>query len=133
MLDALLHALHMLEQRPTGRRRIILMVAEKRDRSSGAKLADVIERVQRLNVAVYWLSYSPFLEPFTVRPKTAEDLKPEAERIKANACGLCPQPDTTPVPADLGPGAFSMGSANWRAYGSQTFPPFSQRRPAVER
>jgi VWFA-related protein len=104
MLDALRQALLMLERRPPGRRRIILMIAEKRDRSSKAKLADVMERVERLNVAVYWLTYSPLLEPFTVKPNTAEDLKPEAERIKVQACPLCPPPDDTPVPADLGPG-----------------------------
>ncbi|MGA3239772.1 MAG: VWA domain-containing protein [Bryobacteraceae bacterium] len=105
MLDALSQALLMLEGRPPGRRRIILMIAEKRDRSSKAKLADVMERVERLNAAVYWLTYSPLLEPFTVKPKTAEDLKPEAERIKVQACPLCPPPDDTPVPPDLGPGS----------------------------
>ncbi|MCU1275913.1 MAG: von Willebrand factor, type [Bryobacterales bacterium] len=106
MLDALRQALLMLERRPAGRRRIILMIAEKRDRSSKAKLADVMELVQRLNAAVYWLTYSPFLEPFTVKPKTAEDLKPEAERIKAQKCALCPPPDDTSVPLDLGPGGY---------------------------
>ena len=104
MLDALREALLMLEQRPAGRRRIILMIAEKRDRSSQAKLDEVMERVERLNAAVYWLTYSPLLQPFTVKPKTAEDLKPEAERIKTRKCALCPSPDDTPVPPDLGPG-----------------------------
>jgi VWFA-related protein len=104
MLDALRQALVMLEQRPPRRRRIILMIAEKRDRSSNAKLAEVMERVERLNAAVYWLTYSPLLEPFTVKAKTAEDLKPEAERIKVRKCDLCPAPDDTPIPADLGPG-----------------------------
>ena len=104
MLDALRQALVMLEQRPVKRRRIILMIAEKRDRSSEAKLAEVMERVERLNAAVYWLTYSPMLEPFTVKAKTAEDLKPEAERIKMRKCPACPGPDDTPVPADLGPG-----------------------------
>ncbi len=106
MLDALEKALVMLEHRAPGRRRIILMVAERRDRASETRLADVIERVQRLNAAVYWLTYSPWLEPFTVRPKTAEDLKPEAERIKVRQCAACPPPDDTPVPPDLGPGGF---------------------------
>ena len=106
MLDALLQALQMLEKRPPGRRRIILMVAEKRDRSSQAKLGEVIERVEQLNAAIYWLTFSPFLEPFTVRPKTAEDQKPEAERIKTRGCYTCPAPDDTPVPPDLGPGGF---------------------------
>jgi VWFA-related protein len=104
MLDALRQALLMLEKRPAGRRRIILMVAERRDRSSVAKLPEVVELMQRLNATVYWLTFSPFLEPFTVKPKTAEDLKPEAERIKTKQCDLCPPPDDTPVPADLGPG-----------------------------
>jgi VWFA-related protein len=104
ILDALRQTLVMLEQRPVRRRRIILMIAEKRDRSSEAKLAEVMERVERLNAAVYWLTYSPMLEPFTVKAKTAEDLKPEAERIKMRKCPTCPAPDDTPVPADLGPG-----------------------------
>ena len=102
-------ALVMLERRPPGRRRIILMIAEKRDRASAAKLPEVMERVNRLNAAVYWLTYSPFLQPFTVKPKTAEDLKPEAERIKLRQCDVCPAPDDTPVPPDLGPGGLIYG------------------------
>ena len=104
MLDALRQALLMLGQRRPGRRRIILMVAERRDRSSEAKLAAVMEQVERLNAVVYWLTYSPLLQPFTVKAKTAEDLKPEAERVKVQKCVLCPTPDDTPVPPDLGPG-----------------------------
>ena len=80
------------------------MIAEKRDRSSQAKLAEVTERVERLNAVIYWLTYSPLLQPFTVKPKTAEDLKPEEERIKVQKCALCPAPDDTAVPPDLGPG-----------------------------
>jgi VWFA-related protein len=109
MLDALRQALLMLEARPAARRRIVLMIAEKRDRASDAKLPEVMERVQRLNATIYWLTYSPFLAPFTVKPKTAEDLKPEAERIKVQQCALCPPPNDTPVPADLGPGGLIYG------------------------
>ena len=111
MLDAMQQALVMLGERPAGRRRIILMIAEKRDRSSAAKLPEVMEQVQRLNATVFWLTYSPFLEPYTVKPKTAEDLKPEAERIKIKQCALCPPPDNTPVPPDLGPGGLIYGIA----------------------
>jgi VWFA-related protein len=109
ILDAMHQALLMLEKRPSGRRRIILMIAERRDRSSLTKLPEVVEQVQRQNAAVYWLTYSPFLEPFTVKPKTAEDLKPEDERIKVQKCALCPAPDDTPVPPDLGPGGYLYG------------------------
>jgi len=106
MLDALRQALLMLERRPPGRRRIILIIAEKRDRASQAKLTEVMEQVERLNAVVYWLTYSPLFEPFTVKPKTAEDLKPEAERSKSRKCALCASPDDTPVPPDLGPGGY---------------------------
>lgn len=98
MLDAMRQALLMLEKRPAGRRRIILLIAEKRDRGSVARLPDVMAQVQRLNAAVYWVTYSPFLQPFTVKNKVAEDLKPEAERDKLH-------PDETPVPYDPGPGS----------------------------
>jgi len=109
ILDALRQALEMLEHRSPGRRKIVLMIAERRDRSSTSKLPDVVERVERLNAAVYWLTYSPFLEPFTVKPKTAEDLKPEDQRIKVQQCGLCPAPDETAVPPDVGPGNLIYG------------------------
>jgi len=106
ILDALSAAAAMLEKQPPARRRIILMVAEKRDRGSESKLPDVVERIERVNIQVFWLTYSPFLQPFSVRPKTAEDTKPEAERIKVPKCAWCPAPDDTPVPPDLGPGGY---------------------------
>jgi VWFA-related protein len=109
ILDGLRQALVMLEGRKSGRRRIVLMIAERRDRGSAAKLQDVMERAQRLNAAVYWLTYSPFLQPFTVKPKTKEDLKPEAERIKTRPCATCEGPDDTPVPAEIGPGGYLYG------------------------
>jgi VWFA-related protein len=69
-LDALRKALDMLSHCRPGRRHIIFMIAEKRDRGSGAQLAAVMEEVQRQNASVYWLTYSPFLEPFTAKSKT---------------------------------------------------------------
>ena len=106
MLDAMRQALLMLEHRPPGRRRIILMIAERRDRSSQVKLPEVVEQVERLNAAVYWLTYSPFLVPFTDKPKTVEDLKPEDERIKVQKCALCPAPDDAPAPPEVRPGGY---------------------------
>jgi VWFA-related protein len=103
-LDAMTQAFQMLAERPVARRRILLMIGEKRDRGSTAKLADVAAMAEKINATVYWLTFSPFLEPFTVKPKTKEDLKPEAERIKRPKCPWCPEPDTTAVPFDAGPG-----------------------------
>jgi VWFA-related protein len=106
-LDALYTALSMLEKRPPQRRRIVLMIAEKRDRGSQSALADVAAEAQRLNATIYWLTFSPFLQPFTEKPKTMEDLKPEAERIKVQKCPLCPAPDDRAAPLDVGPGGLS--------------------------
>jgi len=47
-----------------------------------------MEQVQRLNATVYWLTYSPFLQPFTVRPKTKEDLEARSGTNYAAVCGL---------------------------------------------
>ena len=111
MLDALNTAVGMLQNRPAGRRPIILMIAEKRDRGSKTKLPDVVERVQRMNAAVYWLTFSPFLQPFTAKPRTREDEKPIDERIKMRQCALCPAPDERGAPPDVGPGGliYSLG------------------------
>ena len=103
-LDALDRSLDVLAERPVSRRRIVLVIGEKRDRGSRANLSDVVAKAQRVNATVYWLTFSPFLEPFTVKPKTKEGLKPEALRIKKTPCSLCEQPDETPVPFDAGPG-----------------------------
>ncbi len=104
ILDGLQKALLMLDHRPQGRRRIVLMLAEKRDRSSKARLPEVMEQVQRLNAEIFWITFSPFMQPWTVKPKTAEDLKPIDERGK-------PPKDDPAVPPDLGPGdpLFGLG------------------------
>ena len=81
-----------------------------------------MEQLERLNAAVYWLTYSPLLEPFTVKPKTAEDLKPEDERIKIQKCVLCPAPDDTPVPPDLGPEAIYTESRTGPLAQTRSFP-----------
>ena len=103
-LDALNEALAMLEKRPAARRRIILVVAEKRERGSQVNVAEVAARAQKANAAIFWLTFSPFLQPYTVKAKTMEDQKPEAERIKMRKCAACPSPDLRPAPPDLGPG-----------------------------
>jgi VWFA-related protein len=104
-LDALKEALSMLERRPVGRRRVVLVVAEKRERGSQTKVAEVAERAQRLNASIWWMTFSPFLQPYTDRPKTMEDRKPIEERIKMPACSGCPKPDDRPAPPDFGPGS----------------------------
>ncbi len=68
MLDALELALNLLAERPRNPRREILLVSETRDRGSKAKLQDVVEHAQRLNVTIYALSYSVYTTAFTSNP-----------------------------------------------------------------
>jgi VWFA-related protein len=75
-LDAVMQSLAMLATRQSDRRRILLVIAEKRDRSSKLKFPTVLAAAQRQNVLIYWLTYSPFLQPFTARPKQPPEMAP---------------------------------------------------------
>jgi VWFA-related protein len=68
MLDALDLALNLLSERLLNPRREILLISETRDRGSKAKLQDVVEHAQRLNVTIYSLSYSVYMTAFTSKP-----------------------------------------------------------------
>jgi VWFA-related protein len=78
-LDAIVYAMKMLDSRTPDRRRILFLVAEKRDRSSAAKLEEAVRAVQRQNAAVYWLTYSPALTQYTMRPKTVHSIDPKED------------------------------------------------------
>jgi len=78
-LDAIVTAMKMLDGRKPDRRRILFLVAEKRDRSSTAKLEEAVRAVQRQNAAVYWLTYSPTLTQYTMRPKTVHSIDPKED------------------------------------------------------
>jgi len=88
-LDAVAEALKLLQQRKPERRRVILLIAETRDRASKHKFADVLREVERQNVLIYWLTYSPSLTAFTARPKTVKSTNPSK--------------DGEPIPYDPGP------------------------------
>ena len=79
-LDAMREALRLLGTRAPGRRRVMLVIGEKRDRSSDVGLVDVMREVERQNVAVYWLTYSPFMQALTVKPKNPDKFVPESKK-----------------------------------------------------
>ena len=89
-LEAVMRSLAMLAKRKSDRRRILLVIAEKRDRSSKVKFPVVLREAQRQNVLIYWLTYSPFLEPFTA----------EQKHVKSKD----PKKDGDPLPPDMAPG-----------------------------
>jgi VWFA-related protein len=88
-LEAVTHSLGMLAKRRSDRRHILLVIGEKRDRSSKVKFAEVLREAQRQNVQIYWLTYSPFLEPFTAGPKTVKSKDPRID-------GKALPPETAP-------------------------------------
>ena len=58
LIDAALQAIHMLKQRPPERRRILLLISEKRDLGSESKLRDVVEEAELNNVLIYSMNIS---------------------------------------------------------------------------
>jgi VWFA-related protein len=87
-MDAMNEALAMLSQRAPNRRRIVLLVAEKRVRSSTVNLKDVVMAAERQNALIYWLTYSPLLTPFTAKPK-----KVDCDQWGKH-CGIAPPANT---------------------------------------
>jgi VWFA-related protein len=98
VLDGLSKALDMLAHRRPGRRLIVLMISESRDRSSQTKLPEVVQQVQHLNAAVYWLTYSTTLSQYTDRRvTTVGDVEDPKEKGKDK------KKDETVLPADPPP------------------------------
>jgi VWFA-related protein len=89
-LEAVKQSLSMLAKRKNDRRRILLVIGEKRDRSSKVKFSLVLQEAQRQNVLIYWLTYSPFFEPFSAGQK----------KVKSKD----PSKDGQPLPPDMAPG-----------------------------
>jgi VWFA-related protein len=98
VLDGLTKALDMLARRKSGRRPIVLMISESRDRSSQIKLPEVVRQVQLLNAAVYWLTYSTTFARYTDRKVTTiGDIEDPSERGKDK------KKDETVLPGDSPP------------------------------
>ena len=111
-LDALMRAMQMLAHRPPGRRPVILMIAEERDRSSDSKLEEVAHEAQHLNVPIYWLSYSPFLAPFTDhKVKTYGDVEDPSQKGKDKKHDATAVPDDAPILDLLGGIIAGVGEA----------------------
>ena len=89
-LEAVMRSLAMLAKRKSDRRRILLVIAEKRDRSSKVKFPVVLQEAERQNVLIYWLTYSPFLEPFSAAQKHVKSKNQDK--------------DGQPLPPDMAPG-----------------------------
>ncbi len=62
ILDAVAYSVRLLNQRPEGRQRVLLLISETRDHGSHfAKLDEVVKLIGVTNTAVYALPFSPSL------------------------------------------------------------------------
>ena len=63
-VDAVIHSVRILSLAPPNHRKVLLVMAESRDRTSTASLSDALAALEREHVSVYALSFSPFLVNF---------------------------------------------------------------------
>jgi VWFA-related protein len=56
VIDATLGAMHLLDQRPEGRRRILLLISDPRDQGSESSLDTALADVAVSNTLIYWLN-----------------------------------------------------------------------------
>jgi VWFA-related protein len=108
LLDSVVEGLRMLATRDDRHRRVMLVIAERRDRSSKVKFADLLRQSQLQNTAIYWLTYSTFLTPFTNRPKRVwdrmtDEQKEDPKRMRSSKIPL-PE-EEAPLPPDMAPGS----------------------------
>lgn len=67
LLDSAARAAELFRARPSGERRVLLLIGEAKDRGSAAKLETVLEQLQRENIQVYSATYSATRTQFTTR------------------------------------------------------------------
>jgi VWFA-related protein len=65
VIDAVDQSVRMLKTRPKERRRVILIIAEKRDNGSAGKLREVMEAVENANISIYAVDISSVLAGVT--------------------------------------------------------------------
>jgi VWFA-related protein len=65
VVDAVSQSVRMLTHRPVDRRRVLLLISEKRDRGSELRLREALEQTQFANVSVYSLDISTIVAALT--------------------------------------------------------------------
>ena len=68
VVDATMESIRMLRRRPPNRRRVLLLIAEKRDRGSQLHLREVLTEAQFANVTIYPVDISSTVATLTSKP-----------------------------------------------------------------
>jgi VWFA-related protein len=61
ILDAVNYAIHLLQQEPPERQRVLLLISETRDHGSHVKIEDAVAAIGQSNTSIYALAFSPAL------------------------------------------------------------------------
>jgi VWFA-related protein len=87
VIDAEMQCIRMLRNRPRDRRRVLLLIAEKRDRGSEARLREALTEAQFANVAIYTLDISSTVATLTTRgdPPPPPSIPTTAQHMPAGA------------------------------------------------
>jgi VWFA-related protein len=80
VIDAEMACVRMLRQRPKERRKVLLLIAEKRDRGSEARVREALEEAEFANVAIFSIDISS-----VVATLTGEAIPPRPPAIPATA------------------------------------------------
>lgn len=93
MIDAVVESVRMLRKRPPDHRRVILLISEKRDKSSEGRLKEALTETQFANVSIYSLDISSLVASLTSRalPPPPSQIPPTAQHLPASG----PQTPTT--------------------------------------
>ena len=85
VIDAEMQCIRMLRNRPRDRRKVLLLIAEKRDKGSEARLREALTEAQFANVAIYTLDISSAFATLTTRgdPPPPPSIPTTAQHIPA--------------------------------------------------
>jgi VWFA-related protein len=83
--DAVMEAIRMLRKRPADRRRVLLVIAEKRDKGSESHVREVLTEAEFANVVIYSLDISSVLAGLTSKamPQPPPSIPTAAQHMPA--------------------------------------------------
>src|ERR1700680_3431489 len=87
VVDFVMNSIRMLQKRPQDRRRVLLLIAEKRDKGSEGRLREALTQAQFANVAIYSLDISTVVATLTTKgmPPPPPSIPTTAQHVPAGA------------------------------------------------
>jgi VWFA-related protein len=83
VIDAVNQSIRLLKNRPRERRRVLLLIAEKRDKGSELRMRECLTEAQFANVSIYSLDISTVVAALTDKgiPPRPDSVPPEAQHL----------------------------------------------------